>query len=927
MEQPKEYYAFISYKREDKKEAKRLQHALEYYRLPNHLRQDNPELPEFVRPIFRDLTDLEVGELSAQIHTGLEQSHFLIVVCSPRAAVSKWVNDEVEYFISLGKQDKIIPYIIEGVPHASNPDEECYPSALLKLSKEKELLGANINEVGKDSAMIRVVSRMFNIRYDTLYQRYQREQKKRRLQLTVVIVLAFLFLLGIAGWIWHQNSELKNSMSRAAANAAMELLKEGDSYLARKVAVLALDMSYTTEAEEVLRMASLHSSAFLVGHKKNIGFSSFSPDGVYIVSSSGDNTIRIWEVFSGNCKKILHGHTARVASVFYDKKGEQIVSASIDGTVRIWDAQKGLCTQVIQVDTDGVNYAVFSPDGNYIATASHGSQIRIWNTKTRQWQHSLTGRWGSVFSVNFSPDSRLLVAASADERVRVWNIETEECVQDFVGYGSFFSPVFFSSKGDQVLFVEEGASIWDIATGECMKRFSGAGVQYAEYTPSGNHIVTLSNNGIIRLWNIDNEELIYDHKVENIDWGETFVTVSPDEKYLLSAKDDYSLVLIEVDEAQFKSSLKWKSRYTNYPPYELFQSVFFKNKKDAVVISSYDKNVYFWDVESQRCIKEFEWNESVSKSVLSFDGTKMVSYSDDSIYIWDVRTGRCLKQLGGLPDTDYFEFVRIGPDNSHLISGSREGDLRIWDVETGECLHNLVGHSDLITYAEFSPDGKLAVSISNDQTIRIWDVVSGRCQHIIKDNDLIMLFDIAKISLDGKYIVSTGGTGGSSYGNVQIWNVHTGKCISKYDGHTNSINDVVFSPKGNVFASVSDDRTICIWELATGKLLHRLTGHTRAVRCASFSPNGQYIVSAAWDNSIRVWNVALGKCVQTLTGHTDIIDFVEFSPDGKLIISSSYDGTVKVWDFPPLKELIDETRERFKDNPLTPEERRQYYLE
>lgn len=111
MEQQKEYYAFISYKREDKKEAKRLQHALEYYRLPNHLRQENPELPEYVRPVFRDMTDLEVGELSAQIHSALEQSHYFIVVCSPRAAASKWVNDEVEYFISLGKQDKIIHII------------------------------------------------------------------------------------------------------------------------------------------------------------------------------------------------------------------------------------------------------------------------------------------------------------------------------------------------------------------------------------------------------------------------------------------------------------------------------------------------------------------------------------------------------------------------------------------------------------------------------------------------------------------------------------------------------------------------------------------------------------------------------------------------------------------------------------------------
>ena len=235
MDKQNSYYAFISYKREDKKESKRLQHALEYYRLPNHLRQKDSKLPEYVRPIFRDMTDLEVGELSAQIHSALEQSNFLIVVCSPRAAASKWVNDEIEYFISLGKHDKIIPYIIEGVPHASNPDEECYPPALLRLSKEKELLGANINEVGKDSATIRVVSRMFNIRFDTLYQRYEREQRrKKRLWIGCSILIA---LLGLSiGWYFvGQNNKLKISHSHFVAEKAGQLIKEGEVFLAMRL--------------------------------------------------------------------------------------------------------------------------------------------------------------------------------------------------------------------------------------------------------------------------------------------------------------------------------------------------------------------------------------------------------------------------------------------------------------------------------------------------------------------------------------------------------------------------------------------------------------------------------------------------------------------------------------------------------------------
>ena len=284
MDNQYKYYAFISYKREDKKEAKRLQHALEYYRLPNHLRKEKPQLPEYIRPIFRDMTDLEVGELSDQIHEGLEQSHFLIVVCSPRSAKSSWVNNEVEYFISLGKQKNIIPYIIEGIPHASNPNEECFPPALLKLSQAKDLLGANVNEVGKDSATIRVVSRMFNIRFDTLYQRYQREQKKQRTRIIIATVFAFLFLFGIAGWIWHQNVLLKErewnmmeNQARAVAVKAHDLVDVGDSYTARLLALAVLpenlsrpNRPYTTEAEVILREASMCSTALLGKHESGV---------------------------------------------------------------------------------------------------------------------------------------------------------------------------------------------------------------------------------------------------------------------------------------------------------------------------------------------------------------------------------------------------------------------------------------------------------------------------------------------------------------------------------------------------------------------------------------------------------------------------------------------------------------------------------
>ena len=64
-----------------------------------------------------------------------------------------------------------------------------------------------------------------------------------------------------------------------------------------------------------------------------------------------------------------------------------------------------------------------------------------------------------------------------------------------------------------------------------------------------------------------------------------------------------------------------------------------------------------------------------------------------------------------------------------------------------------------------------------------------------------------------------------------------------------------------------------------------------------------------------------------MEGHTGPVTSASFSPDGKHIVSASGDHTIRIWDFPTLDQLIQETTERFKNRQLTPEERRQYYLE
>ena len=90
MEQAKEFYAFISYMREDVRWAKWLQHKLEHYHFPINL-EGRTDLPKSIYPTFRDITDLSPGILTEEIGRALRNSQWLIVICSPRSAKSPWV--------------------------------------------------------------------------------------------------------------------------------------------------------------------------------------------------------------------------------------------------------------------------------------------------------------------------------------------------------------------------------------------------------------------------------------------------------------------------------------------------------------------------------------------------------------------------------------------------------------------------------------------------------------------------------------------------------------------------------------------------------------------------------------------------------------------------------------------------------------------
>ena len=213
------YYAFISYSHMDKEVAKKLQKRLEHYHLPSKLLKTNPALPKKLSPIFIDESDLVArGSLKETLQQNLETSNYLILVCSPYSADSKYVNDEVEYFIKIGRKDHIIPLIVSGVPHAEDEAMECFPPALLELTREEELLGIDLTKFGERDAFLRVIATMLELNLEDFVSREAKEGKRRAIILTS-IVAAVMSIARLVVWynldtfnVMMYNAEAQNSI-------------------------------------------------------------------------------------------------------------------------------------------------------------------------------------------------------------------------------------------------------------------------------------------------------------------------------------------------------------------------------------------------------------------------------------------------------------------------------------------------------------------------------------------------------------------------------------------------------------------------------------------------------------------------------------------------------------------------------------------
>jgi eukaryotic-like serine/threonine-protein kinase len=201
MDEAPRYWAFISYSHSDRKSAHWLHHALETYSVPARL-VGRPtaagRAPRRFRPIFRDRAELAANaDLKARVQADLARSAWLIVICSPAAASSPWVADEIVAFKAIHGEDRVLAVIVAGEPFASaspgREGEECFPAALrFRLgaggavgSAPAEPVAADLRAKGdgRRLARLKLLAGMLGVGLDELVRR---DAQRRQRELTVL---------------------------------------------------------------------------------------------------------------------------------------------------------------------------------------------------------------------------------------------------------------------------------------------------------------------------------------------------------------------------------------------------------------------------------------------------------------------------------------------------------------------------------------------------------------------------------------------------------------------------------------------------------------------------------------------------------------------------------------------------------------------
>ncbi len=300
----------------------------------------------------------------------------------------------------------------------------------------------------------------------------------------------------------------------------------------------------------------------LKGHERDVNGTRYSPDGRFILSSSIDNMLKLWDGKTGALRRTLSGHSAHVESGTFSSDNTRIVSSSSDHTCKVWSVETGREILTLSGHSGEVHSACFSPDGKRIVSGGgnrgQSGEIKVWGAQSGRELLALDGHSNNVCSVAFSPDGQRIASGSEDKTVKLWNVTTSQLIRTFIGHTGTVNCVVFSSDSKRILSASADATVklWNTESGQMIRTFHGHTgiVESVAYRPDTRQLASGGADQMVKIWDMDTGREVLSlsgHEGPVLD-----VNFSPDGQRLVSGSSDKKVRLWNFGQALAQAGAK-----------------------------------------------------------------------------------------------------------------------------------------------------------------------------------------------------------------------------------------------------------------------------------------------------------------------------------------------------------------------------------
>ena len=624
------------------------------------------------------------------------------------------------------------------------------------------------------------------------------------------------------------------------------------------------------------------------------GIMSFSPDGKFLACAGDQSTqIRLWDFERQALRYLPRNHTGGVLALAFSPDGKTLASAGLDQTVRLWEVPSGQEIAILDGLTVNATLLGFTADGKSLISAAAAArqyaskpvpgEVKVWDLGTHK-QRSGFALTEPSECLALSPDGATLVAAGPGGKVAVWDVMAAKQRATLTA-GAWVYAAAFSSDGKSLAtsYQNEPPRLWDLATGQERKDFfhSKPSLKWTcrpsalAFSADGKtlyavgYFMVAPGPNEYALWNFD--------AVTGEDRGPVGSSLSAD---LAAGVGRYNLVASD------------------------------SSSDGKVLATAWNQLVDVWELTAKpggrvaghlRTTLVQGPNSNIRQMVVSPDGNSVATADNTTAYLWDTRTGRQSTLWDSKPAP--VSALQFSPDAKRLAVAAGN-EIRLFDTETGVTKRCLTGLRAPVSALMFRPDSGILLSRTSDGQVKLWDLTTGEA--VLTTTGRPTMLAIQGLSPDGKVAVTRQPRTPEGFA-LRRWDLASGHEIA---GPELLGADTYLLPDQTTQASVAFDASLRFLDAATRKERSRLALNPKfkEVECI-FSPNGERVCAiasedepanraregragAAGSSVVQFWDLTKSRLLLEFRGlvSRDLQRFVGWGPSRARFVSFSPNG-------------------------------------